>query len=135
MFLGYKHNCLNNCLNLDTQVVIVQNPKYLKKLSPIIEKASARTISNYLMWRIVDSSLSDLNQEAGKIRERYNKAVKGINSDPPRWKKCTKEVGFNSLSDSTLRVVASSMYLQGYFTIYICFIQFNKYRFLGYNQG
>ena len=96
-------------------MVVVQNPKYLKKLSTVMLKASARTVSNYLMWRVVDSSLSDLNQEAGEISERYNKAVKGINSNPPRWKKCTKEVGFNSLSDSTLRVVAGSMYLQGLF--------------------
>lgn len=99
----------------DNEVIIVQNPKYLKKLANIIQRTNMRTISNYLMWRAVSSKMYDLNGEAGKIRERFAKEIEGINSDPPRWKKCTKEVGFNTRKDATLRVVASSMYIQKYF--------------------
>ena len=97
------------------EVIIVQNPKYFKKLAHIMQRTNVRTISNYLMWRAVKSKMSDLNGEAGEIRERFEKEISGINSDPPRWKKCTKEVGFNSRKDDTLRVVASSMYIQKYF--------------------
>ena len=46
------------------QVVVVQNPKYFKKLATVVQKADARTVSNYLMWRAVSSSLSSLNEEA-----------------------------------------------------------------------
>ena len=95
------------------QVVVVQNPKYFKKLAPIIQAADSRTISNYLLWRAVKASMNDLNKEAGEIRERFNKVVSGVNSDPPRWKKCVKEAGFNSYTDSSTRVAASSMYIKG----------------------
>ena len=96
------------------EVVIVKNPMYLKKLSGVLKSTNNRTISNYLMWRAVKSKMSDLNHKAGKIREKFNKEVEGINSDPPRWKKCAKEVGFESDDDESLRVVASSMYIQKY---------------------
>ena len=97
------------------EAVIIKNTKYFQKLAPVIQSTDARIISNYLMWRAVKSKMSDLNREAGKILEIFNKEVAGINSDPPRWKKCTKEVGFNSMNDNTLRVVASSMYINKHF--------------------
>ena len=97
------------------EVVIVKNPMYLRKLATIMKTADARTVSNYLMWRAVKSKMSDLNRQAGKIREKFNKEVSGINSDPPRWKKCAKEVGFETYKDNSLRVVASSMYIQKFF--------------------
>ena len=98
------------------EVLIVKNPKYLRKLETIMKTKDARTVSNYLMWRAVKSKMSDLNREAGKTREKFKKEVSGINSDPPRWKKCTKEVGFNSLNfKEALQMVASSMYIQKYF--------------------
>lgn len=59
--------------------------------------------------------MSDLNQAAGKLREKFNREVKGINSDPPRWKKCVNEVGFESMDDISLRYIASSMYIKEYF--------------------
>ena len=100
----------------NTEVVIVKNPKYLRKLATIMKTTDARTVSNYLMWRAVKSKMSDLNREAGKTREKFKKEVSGINSDPPRWKKCTKEVGFNSYNfKEALQMVASSMYIQKYF--------------------
>ena len=97
------------------EVVIVKNPTYLKKLSAVLTRTTTRTISNYLMWHVVKSKMSYLNHEAGKLLEKFNKEVEGINSDPPRWKKCAKEVGFESYKDKSLRVVASSMYIQKYF--------------------
>ena len=99
----------------NNEVVIVKNPKYFKKLAAVMKSTDARTVSNYLMWRAVKSKMSDLNHEAGTIREKFNKEVKGINSDPPRWKKCAKEVGFESYKDDSLRVIASSMYIKKYF--------------------
>ena len=44
-----------------------------------------------------------------------NRRVFGIASDPPRWKKCVGEVGFESYGDDTLRVLAGSMYVRAYF--------------------
>ena len=97
------------------EVVVIKNPKYLKKLAPLMQSTNIRTISNYLMWRALMYHMSDMNREAGEIREKFIKEVSGINSDPPRWKKCTKEVGFNNMADNNLRVVASSMYIEKYF--------------------
>ena len=94
------------------QVVVNQNPKYFKKLATVMQKTDSRTVSNYLMWRAVASSMPYLNEEAREIRETFNKAVYGVNADPPRWKTCASKVGFNSFSDSSFRVVAGSMYIQ-----------------------
>ena len=119
--MRYSRNCvkLTYCVFIPyivLQVVVVQNPKYFKKLAPIIQATDSRTISNYLLWRAVKSSMNDLNKEAGEVRADFKKATTGANSDPPRWKKCVKEAGFNSYTDSSTRVAASSMYIKGRFT-------------------
>ena len=114
-WVDYVNNLIEKNSILAEEVVILQNPSYLKKLASIIQNTDARTISNYLMWRAVMSKMTDLNGMAGEIRETFNREVFGINSDPPRWKKCVEEVGFNSYNDDSLRVVASSMYIQQYF--------------------
>ena len=99
----------------NNEVVIIKNPKYIKKLSTVLKSTDARTVSNYLMWRAVKSKMSDLNQAAGKLREKFNREVNGINSDPPRWKKCVKEVGFENMNEISLHYIASSMYIKEYF--------------------
>ena len=102
--------------NIQTsEVVILRNIKYLREMAPIIARADARTVSNYLMWRAIMSKMPDLNAEAGEVRETFNRKVFGIASDPPRWKKCVGEVGFESYGDNNLRVVAGSMYVREYF--------------------
>ena len=93
----------------NNELVIIKNPKYIKKLSTVLKSTDVRTVSNYLMWRAVKSKMSDLNQAAGKLKEKFNREVNGINSDPPRWKKCVKEVGFQSKEESSLRYIASSI--------------------------
>ena len=50
------------------QVVVNQNPKYFKKLATVMQKTDSRTVSNYLMWRAVASSMPYLNEEAREIR-------------------------------------------------------------------
>merc|ERR1712117_29974 len=99
----------------NNEVVIIKNPKYIKKLSTVLKSTDARTVSNYLMWRAVKSKMSDLNQAAGKLREKFNREVNGINSDPPGWKKCVKEVGFENMNEISLHYIASSMYIKEYF--------------------
>ena len=99
----------------NSEIVIIKNPKYMKKFANVLRRTNARTVSNYLMWRVVMSKMSDLNQAAGKLKEKFNREVNGINSDPPRWKKCVKEVGFQSKEESSLRYIASSMYIKKYF--------------------
>ena len=105
-------NTVESNLDFLMQVVVNQNPKYFKKLATVMQKTDSRTVSNYLMWRAVASSMPYLNEEAREIRETFNKAVYGVNADPPRWKTCASKVGFNSFSDSSFRVVAGSMYIQ-----------------------
>ncbi len=97
-------------------MVVVQNPKYFKKLSEILKSAEPRAIANYLSWRAVKSIMDIMNRRAAEIREKYRKNVLGVNADPPRWKTCVKAVGFNSYSSESLRVAAGSMYIEKHFT-------------------
>ena len=120
-WVDYVNKIFSGCRVPNDEVVIVSNPMYLKKLAIIMKTTDARTVSNYLMWRAVQSKMSDLNREAGKIIEKFHMEVHGINSDPPRWQKCANEVGFNSykeedgMFDNSPRIVASSMYIKKYF--------------------
>jgi predicted metalloendopeptidase len=56
-----------------------------------------------------------LNEEARKIRQRYRKALLGIQVETPTWKRCVEEIGFNNFDSSNFIYVASSMYVKKYF--------------------
>ena len=67
----------------DDEVVIVKNPEYFKKLSAIMKRTDARTVSNYLMWRAVRSKMKDLNHEASLLKDRFDEFEIGTISAPP----------------------------------------------------
>jgi hypothetical protein len=51
---------------------------YLEKLGKLVSKTQPRTLANYLAWRITKPFMKLLNEEARKIRQRYRKAINGI---------------------------------------------------------
>ena len=76
--------------------VIVANLTYFEKLSNLLTTTKPRVLANYLVWQAVKNSMKYLNDDALKIKQRYDKAILGIQVLPPIWKRCTKEVGFDS---------------------------------------
>ncbi len=93
-----------NSLVLENEVtgddrVIVQDPRFIKKLSTILTETDPRVVSNYIGWRVAKSVMQYLNQDARDIRHEYKKRIEGLKQEPPRWKTCVKKVGFNAYSD------------------------------------
>ena len=99
-----------------SETVIVQNLDYLNKMSVVLKSTDPKTIANYFGWRMALTMMGALNKEAKEIRDKFNKNVNGIITPPPLWKTCSKRVGFNTYSDSTMLIVAGSMYVQKHFT-------------------
>jgi predicted metalloendopeptidase len=106
---------------LDTHVgpderIIVNDPNYVKNVSRILANTKPRVIANFLGWHAAQSLMSYLNQAARDIRQRFSKALTGVDTPPPRWKTCVEVVGFDTFSDASFRIPAASLYVQRYFS-------------------
>ena len=112
----YIDNILFNQFNIDSgKTVIIRDVNYMREMSRILQETSARTVANYLAWRAVKYTMSNLNKAAKEISLKYSKASTGQATSSPRWKTCVDSVGFNGFSDSSLRIPASSMYIMKHF--------------------
>lgn len=95
--------------------VIIRDPGYFKNASGILKLADSRVVANYLGWRTVESVMNHLNTAARNVKQKYNKAINGVNEAPATWKRCVKTVGFGSYSTTNFVFAASSMYAKAYF--------------------
>lgn len=99
----------------EDEKINIASPEYLENLGKLITKTDKRTLANYLAWRAIKPFMTLLNEEARKIRQRYRKALLGIQVETPTWKRCVEEIGFNNFDSSNFIYVASSMYVKKYF--------------------
>ena len=95
--------------------VIIRNPSFFKNVSDLLIKTEPKVVANYMMWRIVKSRLNYLNKAAEDVRQKYNKAITGIVSKKPTWKKCVSSSGFGKYSYTSGAGAAGSMYVRMYF--------------------
>ena len=93
----------------ESDTVIVGSPSYIRDLSLVLASTPARVQANYLMWRAAAASISQLNDEAQKIRLEYSKKVTGKSELPPRWRKCVGETA------RSLPHAVGSIYVKKYF--------------------
>ena len=93
-----------------TEKVIIYDPNFYKNLSSVLNSTDKRTQANYIAWRVVYSTIKYLNNEAREIRQKYRKALTGIDQEAPLWKRCIKAVGFTSYSRTNFIYAVSSMY-------------------------
>ena len=94
--------------------IIIEDPDYIKKSSALLTNTDKRVIANYLGWRVLKARIFSLNKAARKLKEDYNRNLKGIARDKPVWKSCLINSGFNTYS-GTLVGAAGSMYARKYF--------------------
>ena len=90
-WLDYINNILTKDLDqvVDTEIVIVDEPGYLKNLTQLLPKIENRTIANYMFWRVAAASLGYFNDAARKIQLEYAKNITGKKEETPRWRICT----------------------------------------------
>ncbi|XP_021015789.1 membrane metallo-endopeptidase-like 1 isoform X4 [Mus caroli] len=78
----------------DEEVVVYGIP-YLENLEDIIDSYSARTMQNYLVWRLVLDRIGSLSQRFKEARVDYRKALYGTTVEEVRWRECVSYVNSN----------------------------------------
>ncbi|XP_021099137.1 membrane metallo-endopeptidase-like 1 isoform X1 [Heterocephalus glaber] len=80
---------------LPNEEVVVYGIPYLEKLENIIDLYSARTMQNYLVWRLVLDRISSLSQRFKDARVNYRKVLYGTTVEEVRWRECVGYVNSN----------------------------------------
>ncbi|XP_023483346.2 membrane metallo-endopeptidase-like 1 isoform X1 [Equus caballus] len=80
---------------LPKEEVVVYGIPYLQNLEGIIDIYSARTLQNYLVWRLVLDRISSLSQRFKDARANYRKALYGTTVEEVRWRECVSYVNSN----------------------------------------
>ncbi|KAL1776596.1 membrane metallo-endopeptidase-like 1 isoform X1 [Sigmodon hispidus] len=80
---------------LPDEEVVVYGIPYLENLEDIIDIYSARTMQNYLVWRLVLDRISSLSQRFKDARVKYRKALYGTTVEEVRWRECVSYVNSN----------------------------------------
>jgi len=91
------------------EIIIVNVPSYMEKMSHLIETTPTRVQANYIMWRVAASKMGYLTEEAEKIGLKYAKKLTGQSEKPPRWKKCV------GAATGALSQAVGSLYVSKYF--------------------
>ncbi|XP_027699780.1 membrane metallo-endopeptidase-like 1 [Vombatus ursinus] len=80
---------------LENEEVVVYGVPYLQNLQEIISKYPARTIQNYLVWRLVQDQISNLSHRFKEARVSYRKALYGTSLEDVQWRECVRYVNNN----------------------------------------
>uniref|UniRef100_A0A8C8YF13 Membrane metalloendopeptidase like 1 n=1 Tax=Prolemur simus TaxID=1328070 RepID=A0A8C8YF13_PROSS len=80
---------------LPNEEVVVYGIPYLQNLEHIIDTYSARTMQNYLAWRLVLDRIGSLSQRFKDARVNYRKALYGTTVEEVRWRECVGYVNSN----------------------------------------
>ncbi|XP_040314961.1 membrane metallo-endopeptidase-like 1 isoform X2 [Herpailurus yagouaroundi] len=80
---------------LPDEEVVVYGIPYLRNLEDIIDVYSARTMQNYLAWRLVLDRISSLSQRFKDARANYRKVLYGTTVEEVRWRECVSYVNSN----------------------------------------
>ncbi|XP_019514074.1 PREDICTED: membrane metallo-endopeptidase-like 1 [Hipposideros armiger] len=94
LFIQSVLSSVNIELLPDEEVVVYGIP-YLQNLEDIIDAYSARTMQNYLVWRLVLDRISSLSQRFKDTRANYRKALYGTAVEEVRWRECVSYVNSN----------------------------------------
>ncbi|CAF0895927.1 unnamed protein product [Rotaria sordida] len=100
---------LGNVTLQDTDVVAISEIEYLNNVSLILQRASPRTIQNYMVWRFILSRTSDMPQHIRIIRQRFDRIFRGTNTERPRTARC------GSFVNRILGFAVSKLYIKKYF--------------------
>ncbi|XP_044301260.1 membrane metallo-endopeptidase-like 1 [Varanus komodoensis] len=78
-----------------SEEVVVHGMPYLQELKAILSTHSARTIQNYLVWRLVLDRVSGLSRRFKDARASYRKALYGTMLEEAQWRECVSYVNTN----------------------------------------
>ncbi|KAK6188536.1 hypothetical protein SNE40_004694 [Patella caerulea] len=73
--------------------VINYSPPYFDKLFAVLAETSPRTVTNYVIWRIVKNRITSITKQFRDLLLQYGKVLSGTSSVPARWKTCVSYAG------------------------------------------
>ncbi|RWS26728.1 Membrane metallo-endopeptidase-like 1 [Leptotrombidium deliense] len=102
---------LNKMLNIETKEderIIVLSPKYIEKFNELIVNTDKKVLANFILWRVVYSSLPHLSSNWLKIYADFKKVLYGQKKTPSRSNYCL------SYTRNSLSVAVSALFVQRY---------------------
>ncbi|XP_078614974.1 endothelin-converting enzyme homolog [Branchiostoma floridae x Branchiostoma japonicum] len=78
--------------DLPSARVVLYATDYLRHISQLISDTPARTLNNYLLWRVAASFVTDLSQPFRKALEDFNKVAEGTAGVTEEWRLCLQAV-------------------------------------------
>ncbi len=77
----------------DIQVVNVTEPAFLKEVETLLTSRSLDDWKTYLRWHVVHTAAAHLSSPFVSANfEFYSKTLRGLEQQPPRWKRCVQRV-------------------------------------------
>ncbi|KAI0221727.1 Neprilysin-4 [Lamellibrachia satsuma] len=93
-----------------SQDVVVYSPEFFKHLATLLGNTPKRTVANYVIWKVVHSSVYHLSDTAFRdIKQRYRQALSGTNTAPPRWTTCV------AFTTGSVNMVVGRLFVEKYF--------------------
>lgn len=109
-WLSYINTILQPYITISREEeVIVNVPKYIKKIGELLQNTPPRVVANYMMWRVAASSVSFLSEDARALQLAYSKKITGTGKRQPRWKECMESVS-GSLSHAVGKLYAERFF-------------------------
>ena len=93
----------------EEETIIVGVPAFLGNMSKLLAATPARVQANYLLWRVVASTMTYMTEEVEKVGLKYTKKLTGQSAKPPRWKKCV------GAATGSLYLAVGSLYVSKHF--------------------
>lgn len=90
-------------------MIIVLDVKFFDQLGDLLRATPKRTIANYLIWRVAETSTDFLTKQLRNRQLEYFSVLNGQKTDKPRWKECIDYV------IDYLSIAMSSSYVRKYF--------------------
>ncbi|VDK82469.1 unnamed protein product [Litomosoides sigmodontis] len=89
--------------------IIIQEIKFMKDLSSLLNVTSRRIIANYIFWRTVDVWSDILGKAFDDIRLKLMRVMSGQQEIMPRWQRCVQR------SENLLAQAASALFVRKHF--------------------
>ena len=93
----------------DNDLVTVSEVAFLVNVSSLLARYSPRIVQNYLVWRFLMNRAMNLPRKIRDIREQFDRAFKGISTEPSRATTCANYVNDN------MGFAVSRLYIKGFF--------------------
>lgn len=82
---------VNKTISISEEVVVYA-PEYLANMINIVNRTSKRTLTNYLVWRIMMNRITNLPEMYRNVQKEYQKTMYGSEQELSRWRDCVSYV-------------------------------------------